>query len=74
MQHPRISRDPSVMLGKPCIKGTRITVELILKWLAVGRTTDELVAAYPQISHEDIEAALIFAAESVNSDRPVAAE
>lgn len=74
MAHPNITRDPAVMLGKPCIKGTRITVELVLKWLAAGRTTAELIEAYPHVSAEDIEAALEYAADAVNADRPVAAE
>lgn len=74
MTHPRISVDPAVLVGKPCIKGTRITVELILKWLAAGRTSDELLEAYPFIEREDIEAALEFAAWSVNRERATAAE
>jgi uncharacterized protein (DUF433 family) len=74
MAHPRIARDPAVMLGKPCIKGTRITVELVLKWLAAGRTTADLLEAYPHLSSEDIEAALNYAADVVSADRAVAAE
>lgn len=74
MAHPRITRDPTVMLGKPCIKGTRITVELVLKWLAAGRTTAELLEAYPHISSEDVEEALSYAADVVNISRPAAAE
>ena len=61
MPHPRISIDPAVMLGKPCVQGTRITVELILRWLAEGRTNQELVEAYPHISLDDIKAALAYA-------------
>lgn len=74
MLHPRISIDPAIMMGKPCIKGTRITVELILRWLAEGRTFDELLEAYPHISDEDIKAALAFAASAVNQAKPEAAE
>jgi uncharacterized protein (DUF433 family) len=74
MQHSRISTNPAVMLGKPCIAGTRITVELILKWLAAGRTQAELLEAFPQIAAPDIDAALTFAAEAVNQQRAVAAE
>lgn len=58
IQHSRITADPAVMLGKPCIKGTRITVELILRWLSHGRTFAELQEAYPHISEDDIKAAL----------------
>ncbi len=74
MLHPRIHSDPKVMLGKPCIAGTRITVELILRWLAAGRSHAELLESYPHISEPDIEAALAFAAEAVNKHRAVAAE
>ena len=65
MTHPRITADPAVMVGKPCIKDTRITVELILKWLAAGRSRAELIEAYPFIAEADVEAALTFAAEAV---------
>ena len=74
MPHQRITAKPEVMLGKPCIVGTRITVELILKWLAAGRSHADLLEAYPHITEQDIQAALVFAAEAVNSYRPVAAE
>jgi uncharacterized protein (DUF433 family) len=58
MEHPRISVDPAVLLGKPCIKGTRISVELILRWLAAGRTFGEFLEAYPHLTADDIKAAL----------------
>lgn len=74
MSHPRITTDPAVMLGKPCIKGTRITVELILRWLSEGRSFAELLEAYPHISENDIKAALAFAADSVGTKKPEAAE
>jgi uncharacterized protein (DUF433 family) len=65
MAHPRISIDSKVMLGKPCIIGTRITVELILRWLAGGRSFAELTEAYPHIGDDDIKAALEFAADKL---------
>ena len=65
----RIASDAGVMLGKPCIRGTRITVEMILEWLAGGRTIDEILAAYSRLSREDVLAALEFAAESVRTER-----
>ena len=74
MDHPRISLDPAVMVGKPCIKGTRITVELILRWLSEGRTASELQEAYPHIGEDDIKATLAFAADQVGARRPQAAE
>ena len=62
------------MLGKPCIKGTRITVALILRWLAEGRSFAEVLEAYPHISEADIKAALAFAADAVGVQHPQAAE
>jgi uncharacterized protein (DUF433 family) len=50
----RIKRDPQIMMGKPVIRGTRITVEFLLRRIAGGATEDELVADHPQLSHEDI--------------------
>ena len=59
----RISIDPGVCFGKPCIRGTRIWVSLIVENLAEGVTEAELLAAYPQLTIEDIRAALAYAAE-----------
>jgi uncharacterized protein (DUF433 family) len=58
----RISIDPQVCFGKPCIKGTRIWVSLILDFLASGETGKAILAANPQLLPEDIRAALAFAA------------
>ena len=57
----KIIIDPEIMLGKPVIKGTRITVELILRKLSEGQTIEQLVNSYPQLSKDDIYAALTFA-------------
>jgi uncharacterized protein (DUF433 family) len=59
----RISVDPRVCFGKPCIRGTRIWVSLIVDNLAEGVSEQEILAAYPQLTREDILAALAFAAE-----------
>jgi uncharacterized protein (DUF433 family) len=59
----RISVDPRVCFGKPCIRGTRIWVSLIVDNLAEGIPEQEILAAYPQLNREDILAALAFAAE-----------
>ena len=69
----RISIDPKVMLGKPVIKGTRLTVELILEKLAYGETYEDLMAAYPILKKEDIRAALLYAARAVAVEEIVAA-
>jgi uncharacterized protein (DUF433 family) len=59
----RISIDPNICFGKPCIRGTRIWVSLILDFLAGGMTIDEVLAEYPQLTHEDILAAIAYGAE-----------
>lgn len=61
----RITSDPKVMLGKPVIKGTRLTVEHILNLLASGVTPEEIVAEYDGLSEQDIRACLRFAAQSL---------
>ena len=60
----RIAIDPEVCGGKPCIKGTRIWVSLILDFLADGMTEAELLAEYPQLIHEDVLAAIAYGAEA----------
>lgn len=59
----RISIDPSVCFGKPCIRGTRIWVSLILDNLADGATPDELLQEYPQLTRDDLMAAIAYGAE-----------
>lgn len=63
-----IVADPQVMLSKPMVRGTRITVELILEKLAAGETVDDLLAAYPRLSHYAVQAALAYAAETLRAD------
>ncbi len=63
-----IVSNPSVMMGKPVIAGTRITVELILEKLTAGETVDELLEAHPRLTREAIQAALAFAAEALRAD------
>jgi uncharacterized protein (DUF433 family) len=60
----RIRIDPNVCFGKPTIRGTRLWVSLILDQLASGVTADELIADYPQLTHEDIRAAMAYGAEA----------
>jgi uncharacterized protein (DUF433 family) len=59
----RISVDPNVCFGKPCIRGTRIWVSLILDFLAGGMTMKEIVEEYTQLTEEDIRAAIAYGAE-----------
>ena len=68
MDNRLIQSDPSVMMGKPVIAGTRITVELILEKLAAGETIDQLLQAHPRLSREAIHAALDFAAQALHAD------
>ena len=59
----RISINPNICFGKPCIKGTRIWVSLLLDMLSNGDTERDLLEAYPQLTHEDILAAIAYGAE-----------
>jgi len=72
-ERPRVSgqwivSDPKVMMGKPVIAGTRITVELILEKLAAGETVEQLLEAHPRLTREAVRAALAFAAEALKAD------
>ena len=58
----RISFDPRIMGGRACIRGTRVTVSTIIGLVADGLTIDEILADYPYLSREDVEAALAYAA------------
>ncbi|MGQ9635950.1 MAG: DUF433 domain-containing protein [Bryobacteraceae bacterium] len=60
----RISIDPNICHGKPCIKGTRIWVSLILDFLASGDSIDDILAAYPHLTREDILACIAYGAEA----------
>jgi uncharacterized protein (DUF433 family) len=60
----RISVDPNVCHGQPCVKGTRIMVWLVLNYLANGDSIEDILAAYPNLTGEDIRACLAYAAEA----------
>ena len=64
MEEPLIVSDPAIMVGKPVIKGTRITVELIMNKFASGQTVEQILEDYPHLTREGIRAALEFAAEA----------
>lgn len=61
----RISIDPNICFGKPCIRGTRIWVSLLLDFLANGMTIEEILTEYPQLTEEDVRAAIAYGAEMV---------
>jgi uncharacterized protein (DUF433 family) len=66
----RIAVDPQVCFGKPCIRGTRIWVSLLLDFLASGATMEEILEDYPQLKREDVLAAIAYGAE-MSRDRYV---
>ena len=73
MEHrERIVSDYKIMLGKPVIKGTRITVELILKKMSEGATQTDVLAMYPHLDREDIDAVLTYASEMVANEEVLA--
>lgn len=74
MEMPLITSDPAVMMGKPVIAGTRITVELILRKLGAGESVEQILDSHPRITREGVLAALRFAAEALGAEvvRPVA--
>ncbi len=61
-QLDRITMDPQVMGGKPCLRGMRVTVGTLVSLIAAGRTTEEILALYPYLESEDIRQALSYAA------------
>jgi uncharacterized protein (DUF433 family) len=65
----RITVDPEIMVGKPIIRGLRITVEQVLKALAAGIKEEELLQDYPELEHDDIRAVLLYAAEVMEKEK-----
>lgn len=61
----RISVDPQVCAGKPCIRGTRIWVSLLLDFLASGSSMEEILEQYPQLKREDLLAAIAYGSEMI---------
>jgi uncharacterized protein (DUF433 family) len=68
MSEALIVSDPGVMMGKPVVAGTRITVELILQKLAAGETVEQLLEAHPRLTRSAVLAALDFAAQALRAD------
>lgn len=68
MDNKIILRDPKVMLGKPIIKGTRITVEIIIRKIADGFSIQDILEGYPHLNEEQIRAALDYAARMIADD------
>lgn len=68
MAETTIASNPAVMMGKPVVAGTRITVELILEKLAAGETIEDLLEAHPRLTRDGVRAALAFAATALKAD------
>jgi uncharacterized protein (DUF433 family) len=66
MAFPGISVDPQIMGGVPCVRGTRITVAMLVRMVADGTTSDELLEEYPQLIADDVREALRFAAAHID--------
>jgi len=64
----RITTNPAILRGKPCVRGTRISVEFILELIASGASADEIAQTYPQVTREDVEAAVRYAAGYLRND------
>ncbi len=64
----RVTSDPRVMMGKPVVGGTRITVESILERLGAGETVEQILEAHPRLTAEGVQAALAFAARALKAD------
>ncbi len=67
----RIETNPKMMFGKPVVKGTRLTVEIILEKLAYGETEDEILKEYPFLKKDDVKAALLYAAKTISLEETV---
>jgi uncharacterized protein (DUF433 family) len=72
--HERIAARPEVMGGKPCIKGTRIPIDLILRYLGDGQSSEQIVEAFPGLTVQDVRAAAAFAADVVADEAVVLEE
>ncbi|MDX1940634.1 MAG: DUF433 domain-containing protein [Saprospiraceae bacterium] len=68
MEHLLIERNPAIMLGKPVIKGTRITVELLMRKLAGGFTVEDILQMYPHLTLEQVQAAFAYAADKIANE------
>ena len=66
-----IQRTPDVLLGKPVIKGTRISVELIMRKLAEGYSVEDILQSYPHLSMEQIQAVFEYAADMISNETPI---
>ena len=71
---PHIVSDPNILSGKPCVRGTRLSVEFLLELVASGANRDEIVKAYPQLTSDDVEEALRYASHFLKNDVLISSE
>ena len=64
----RIVSDPTILGGKPIIKGTRISVEMVMEWIASGASRDDILKSYPHLSAEDVQQVTSYAAQAVKNE------
>ncbi|MCY7356810.1 MAG: DUF433 domain-containing protein [Rudanella sp.] len=67
-QFPHITANPAILGGKPCLKDTRISVELIMEWIASGATPDTIVAKFPHLNRDAVQEAILYAAAFVRNE------
>jgi uncharacterized protein (DUF433 family) len=67
--HPRITLDPKVLVGKPVVRGTRLSVEFVIGIMADGWSEAEILTNYPGITHEDVLACLAYARDTLSSEK-----
>jgi uncharacterized protein (DUF433 family) len=68
-EHPRISLAPDVLAGKPVIRGTRLSVEFVIGLLAEGWSEADILANYPNVTHDDVLACLAYARDTVSAEK-----
>ena len=67
--HPRIAADPAILLGKPIIRGTRLSVEFLIGLMAEGWAEADILANYPGLTHDDVVACLAYARDVLSAER-----
>jgi len=70
----RIVSDPAILGGKPIIKGTWISVEMVMEWIALGASRDDILKAHPHLAAEDVQQAIGYAAQAVKNEVLTTAE
>jgi len=68
MKYPLIVSDIAILAGKPCIKGTRISVQLILEWIATGASIQDILIKHPHISIEAIKQSILYASDAMKNE------